>query len=148
MVRLRDLRLGFNNLTGPIPTASENLASMEVLSLPSHRLSGAIPAAIGNLNRLISLSLHDNLLTGPLPAEITKLSALEDLLIHDNAGLCAPADAAFQDWLADLNTFMGHTCDAEPVPAIPPLAQILLVILLPRWRRLLPRSPPDGVTHD
>ena len=55
--------------------------------------------------RVISLILSPNNLSGP---------------IYNNAGLCAPADAAFQAWLATIDDFRGDVCAApEPVGTIP-----------------------------
>ena len=128
LANLSGLSLGYNNLTGPIPATLGNLANLTSLSLHGNSLQGPVPATLGDLARLTSLSLHGNHLTGPLPFEMTKLSALTDLAIGGNSGLCAPADAAFQDWLAGLRYFSGRTCTA--VPALPPAGVTGLALLL------------------
>ena len=126
---LRNLELYNNNLTGPIPPALGDLSSLLYLELANNNLTGPIPPALGDLINLTVLRVYANNLTGPLPPSMTNLGSLEYLEIGDNAGLCAPADAAFQAWLATLLDFTGEIC-ADDVPAAPPLAQLLLALLL------------------
>ena len=71
---------------------------------------------MANLETLI---LYENNLTGPLPSSMTNLRLLDTLHIKNNAGLCAPADAAFQAWLATVGNFTGDTC-ADAVQPNPP----------------------------
>ena len=120
---LRVLSLGENRLTGPIPPELGNLPSLEELNLASNRLSGAIPAELGNLSTLEELFLGYNRLEGALPPELGSMSSLRELglpfngglsgplpveltelrldgLMAERTGLCAPADLAFQNWLA------------------------------------------------
>ena len=80
--------------------------------------------------------LNGNKLSGPLPSSLTELEELDALHIHDNDGLCAPADAAFQEWLATVADFQGPTCAAAPVPALPLVGLILLALLLACGGRL------------
>ena len=81
------------------------------------------------MTNLQNLWLDHNNLTGPLPPEFVNLANLTFLNIRFNAGLCAPADAAFQAWLATIAEFRGDTC-ADAVPAAPRLALMLLAMLL------------------
>ena len=120
LVNVNELRLDTNDLTGPIPGALGSLANLEGLYLHSNDLTGPAPARLGDLARLQWLILASNPLTGTLPPELTRLSALNELVIS-NTGLCAPADAAFQAWLAALDNFIGATCNRPPQPvgAIP-----------------------------
>ena len=69
-------------------------------------------------DRVERLNLHTNNLPGPLPSSMTNLGRLEILDIGNNAGLCAPADAAFQAWLATVGDFRGETCADEPTPTM------------------------------
>ena len=118
-----------NGLAGELPGALGNLSKLTNLSLPHNDLSGPVPEELGQLSNLRILAVQGNNLTGPLPSSLTNLRQLEILNIQLNAGLCAPADAAFQAWLATLVDFTGEIC-ADDVPAAPLLAQLLLALLL------------------
>ena len=50
---------------------------------------------------------------------MTDLRRLDTLDITHNGGLCAPVDAAFQEWLARVPEFRGEMCGTEVVPALP-----------------------------
>ena len=106
---LEELALNENALTGPIPESLGNLLNLYWLDLSTNALTGPVPAALGSLSNLEALYLDSNGLTGPLPSELTRLSRLLSLRIEDSR-LCAPADRAFQAWLAMLTTLSGSTC--------------------------------------
>ena len=129
MTNLENLPLWGNNLTGPIPPELGRLSNLDVLTLYNNNLTGPIPPELGDLTNLTYLWVTNNNLTGPLPSSMTNLGRLEYLGIENNAGLCAPADAAFQAWLATVKDFRGETC-AQEVPTVPLLAQMFLALLL------------------
>ena len=132
--RVTRLRLSMRGLTGEIPPELGDLTNLERLSLQLNRLSGEIPAELGNLANVQYMQLHYNELTGEVPPDFGGLASLEILLLDnnqltgmlpqtmteltllrffyflDNAGLCAPADDAFQTWLQNVDTFRGSTC--------------------------------------
>ena len=126
---LLTLTLVENALTGPIPPELGNLSRMWSLSLRGNELTGPVPSELARATRLRGLVLNGNDLSGPLPASLTELEELDTLHIHDNDGLCAPADAAFQEWLATVADFRGPMCVAAPVPALPLVGQLLLAVL-------------------
>ena len=111
---LQVLNLGSNELTGPIPEVLGGLSNLEWLRLEWNGLSGSIPEALGGLSNLKELLLSNSEMTGPLPFELTRLSRLTRLEIQ-NTGLCAPADSAFQEWLAPID-FSGSTCRDNRAP--------------------------------
>lgn len=112
------LDLGDNDLTGPIPLELGNMASLEQLILSSNELSGPIPPELGNLTNVRYVWLAYNNLTGPLPSAMTKLRRLRTFGIANNDGLCAPADAEFQRWLAGIS-FDGDVCEGEELDSVP-----------------------------
>ena len=105
---LNQLSLYSNDLSGMIPTALGNLSNLEVLDLSDNDLTGMIPTALSDLSNLKQLDLSNNALTSPLPLAFTKLTKLTMLRINGNSGLCAPGDAAFQAWVAALDTYSGR----------------------------------------
>lgn len=96
---LQSLDLGANSLSGPIPRQLGGLTRLWQLSLDRNRLEGEVPPELGRLTGLLLLHLVDNAeLRGELPEEMTALRSLREF----HAGgtdLCAPATAAFTDWL-------------------------------------------------
>ena len=120
LANLESLNLGSNGLTGPIPGELGSLANLESLDLGSNGLTGPIPGELGSLANLESLNLQFNPLTGSLPQSLTQLSQLMRLDVSHTAA-CAPADVAFQEWLATID-FRGESCNRppEPVDTVPP----------------------------
>ena len=110
-----DLRLSNNFLVGGIPATLGSMTSLEILRLSNNALSGPVPDQLTKLGNLVELRLHQNRLTGELPRGLMNLPNLRRLRIEDNAGLCAPGDADFQEWLGTLEEFVSD-CDA-PVQA-------------------------------
>ena len=118
LARLVFLDLSHNDLTESVPRELGDLAGLQGLRLAYNGLEGQVPSEFGRLSNLTWLTLDGNRLTGPLPASLTDLRGLDALHIGNNAGLCAPADDAFQEWLATVRDFRGKTCAAEPVPTL------------------------------
>ena len=142
---LRDLWLLYldsNELTGAIPARLGELTDLVALSLGDNQLSGGIPPALGNLTDLISLSLWSNNLTGPVPPEIGRLTGLILMFLHgtqlsgplpdtlldmgelglfwfQGSDLCAPATAAFDDWLAGIEAWQGDRCTQSSAAQAP-----------------------------
>ena len=82
------------------------------LELQENGLNGTLPTELENLTHLESLLLDRNYaLMGPLPAGLRELSALAAVDLTDTE-LCAPEDAAFQDWTATIS-FSGLICPPE-----------------------------------
>ena len=79
--RVTALRLGWNNLTGGLPSDIGNLSELRVLLLNDNALSGAIPSELGNLSRLETLDIGQNRLDGAIPSELGNLSSLRELYL-------------------------------------------------------------------
>ena len=129
LTNLENLHLHGNDLTGSIPPELGDLHNLKLLWVAHNNLTGSIPPELGSLSNLTGLWAAYNNLTGPLPSSMTNLGPLDHLRLENNAGLCAPADAAFQAWLATVKDFRGETC-AQEVPTVPLLAQMFLALLL------------------
>ena len=79
------------------------------LELQENGLNGTLPTELENLTHLESLLLDRNYaLMGPLPDGLRELLALATVDLTDTE-LCAPEDAAFQDWTATISSFSGLT---------------------------------------
>ena len=114
MIYMNRLDLSDNQLTGPIPAELRKLGvnslnELQIL-LDNNQITGPVPPELGNLTDLEILEINDNRLTGQLPYEFTNLGILDTLYFNGNDGLCAPGDAAFQDWLKSITQVRGGTC--------------------------------------
>jgi len=81
---LNYLSLGFNQLTGEIPTEIGNLTNLTYLGLRNNQLTGEIPPEIGNLTNLTGLGMMRNQLTGEIPSEIGNLVNLTHFSCLEN----------------------------------------------------------------
>ena len=110
LANLKRLELFLNFLDGEIPGGLGKLGNLEVLDLGDNGLLfGAVPGEFGDLGNLRQLKLRSTSLAGPLPLSLMNLRQLE-LLDTLYTGLCAPADPAFQEWLAPLDGWW-RTCE-------------------------------------
>ncbi|VVA35277.1 PREDICTED: probable LRR receptor [Prunus dulcis] len=83
---LQGLNLGGNKLQGYIPYQLCQLDNLAYLYLGSNQLSGSIPSCLGNLApSLRSLSLEFNLLTSTIPSSLWKLTYLLHLNVSSNS---------------------------------------------------------------
>ena len=114
--KLEGLDLSGSRLTGAIPPALGDLPKLENLDLSGNRLTGSIPPALGGLSQLKDLDLSGNRLAGELPSALTSLDQLavfrwgSQVVAGGRTRLCAPTDAAFQEWLKDIETRSGPSC--------------------------------------
>ncbi|GKV25066.1 hypothetical protein SLEP1_g34563 [Rubroshorea leprosula] len=83
-MRLVELSLMGNLLSGPFPKVLTNIITLTNLSIEGTRFSGPIISDIGRLTHLKKLHLDSSSFTGKLPAELGKLSNLIDMRISDN----------------------------------------------------------------
>lgn len=83
-LRLLDLSVMGNHLSGPFPKVLTRITTLRNLSLEGNEFSGTIPPEIGNMIHMEKLVLSSNEFTGALPATLAKLTNLTDLRISDN----------------------------------------------------------------
>ncbi|RVW75013.1 MDIS1-interacting receptor like kinase 2 [Vitis vinifera] len=84
MKNLNHLNLGYNNLTGVIPSSFGNLTNLNSLTLRGNQISGFIPPEIGYLLNLSYLDLSENQISGFIPEEIVNLKKLGHLDMSNN----------------------------------------------------------------
>ncbi|XP_062083784.1 leucine-rich repeat receptor-like serine/threonine-protein kinase BAM3 [Humulus lupulus] len=69
-VKLSQLNLSKNLLSGPLPSSISNFTSVQILLLSGNQFSGPIPPSIGQLSQVLTLDLSQNSLSGEIPPEI------------------------------------------------------------------------------
>ncbi|WCJ18496.1 Leucine-rich receptor-like protein kinase family protein [Euphorbia peplus] len=69
-VKLGQLNLSNNLLSGSLPFSLSNFTSLQILLLSGNELSGPIPPSVGELQQVLKLDLSRNLLSGSIPPEI------------------------------------------------------------------------------
>ncbi|KAL7253664.1 hypothetical protein ACSBR1_008081 [Camellia fascicularis] len=90
---LISLRLGYNNIQGPIPIGLLNMTSLKDLNFPKNFVESTFPNwwysfshldNIGNLTSLISLDLSSNQLEDRIPRSMEKLCPLKVINLSFN----------------------------------------------------------------
>ncbi len=80
------------------------------LDLPNNNLRGSLPEEISDLSELQVLMIRENRgLSGPLPLSMAGMSSLTHLYA-DLTQVCAPDDAAVQEWLDGLTKVRIEDC--------------------------------------
>jgi Leucine-rich repeat (LRR) protein len=79
---LIELNLGYNALTGTIPTMATTLSTS--LNLSHNNLSGSIPSNLGSLIELEILDLSYNNLSGEVPSSLGSMQSLTQLVLSYN----------------------------------------------------------------
>lgn len=74
-----ELHLNDNNLTGNIPESINMLSSLKVMNLTSNNLEGIIPPEIGEMTSLELLYLSNNPLSGSIPFQVNYLNFLKSV---------------------------------------------------------------------
>ncbi|KAL6890301.1 hypothetical protein ACP4OV_009064 [Aristida adscensionis] len=80
----KELRMGYNSITGNMPSQMADLTSLVVLDISENSLTGAIPPEVGQLSNLSTLDLSRNNLSGLVPSEIGMLANLVSLDLGAN----------------------------------------------------------------
>ena len=80
---MRGLFLNNNQFTGTLPSALGQMSTIQYLHLSSNRLSGIISPDIGNL-KLLGLHLSENRFSGPIPSSFGNLKLSEAIMLGAN----------------------------------------------------------------
>lgn len=83
-LRLLDLSVMGNHLSGPFPRVLTRITTLRNLSIEGNKFSRTIPPEIGNMVHMEKLVLSSNEFTGALPPTLAKLINLTDLRISAN----------------------------------------------------------------
>ena len=98
--RVTALRLGAQDLTGPLPAALGRLTQLTALDLRGNALTGAVPAELEALTRLTDLYLAGTRLTGCLPAALAGVATTDAAAQGLAACQAGPTfDAPRYDWI-------------------------------------------------
>ncbi|CAI9265079.1 unnamed protein product [Lactuca saligna] len=83
-VKLSQLNLSYNQLSGTLPSSLSNFSSLQILLLTGNKFSGPIPATIGQLHQVLKLDLSGNSLSGAIPPDIGNCVHLTYLDLSQN----------------------------------------------------------------
>ncbi|KAK5795167.1 putative receptor-like protein kinase At3g47110 [Gossypium arboreum] len=84
LVKLTQIDLGGNLLTGKIPSSIGRLQNLVTFNLSMNHLSGPIPSSIGNLSQLSLLDLNGNNFEGRVPLTLKNCKDMSKLYISGN----------------------------------------------------------------
>ena len=117
LTQLEQLRLDANDFVGEIPTELGSLTELIVLGLGKNNLTGVVPEEFAALTSLQVFRVEDNKLSGTLPIQLLNLRELATFWFHGDTDqvVCAPNDAAFQQWLRGISDVSGPTCTLTDV---------------------------------
>ncbi|CAK9147342.1 unnamed protein product [Ilex paraguariensis] len=114
-VKLGQLNLSNNLLSGSLPFSVSNFSSLQILLLGGNKLSGPIPRSIGELHQLLKLDLSGNSFAGEIPPEIGNCVLLTSLdLSQNNLSGSIPPEISSIRILNYLNLSRNHLNDTIP----------------------------------
>ena len=100
------------------------------LHLGFNQLTGTVPSELGDLTRLEFLDLSYNKLWGELPSSMTALTRLISLDSLSNHGLCVPDDAEFQEWLEAIPSGSVEVITCNPPSTTPDAGDVAVLTAL------------------
>ncbi|PON32269.1 LRR domain containing protein, partial [Parasponia andersonii] len=83
-LEIETLYLGYNNLTGDIPSSLMNCTELVVLDVGENKLSGHVPTWISNIPNLVILSLRSNHFYRSIPSSLFEVLNLQLLDLSSN----------------------------------------------------------------
>lgn len=83
MDSLTDLRLGYNNITLPLPDNFKELTNLKTLFLSNNSLEGSLPSFFSDLTNILYLDISFNKLTSPFP-DLSNWNSLTTLYAQYN----------------------------------------------------------------
>ncbi|KAK7854308.1 leucine-rich repeat receptor-like serine/threonine-protein kinase BAM3 [Quercus suber] len=114
-IKLGQLDLSNNLLSGPLPFSFSNFSSIQILSLSGNQFSGPIPPSIGELTQVVKLDLSQNSLSGPIPPEIGNCYHLTYLdMSQNNLSASIPPGISNMPILNYLNLSRNHLNQTIP----------------------------------
>lgn len=84
LLKLRELKINENMISGMIPSTIGNLGALKKLVAYSNNFTGALPSTIGDITTLETFYIFENFLSGAFPATITNIPGLKYMAINDN----------------------------------------------------------------
>jgi len=145
LIHLTQLDLGYNNLTATVPSEIGRLDQLQVLYLRENELSGSLPAGVlHNLTELRYLQLQRNALSGGVPSEIGRLVKLSDLAMYENK-----LDAPLPDELGDAILLQDVRLQDNSIPgAIPDsIGNLVRLRYLDLYNNALTGDVPAGIAN-
>uniref|UniRef100_A0A0E0L0B4 non-specific serine/threonine protein kinase n=1 Tax=Oryza punctata TaxID=4537 RepID=A0A0E0L0B4_ORYPU len=117
-----DLNLGYNYLTGALP-------SFFGKAFPFNSLSGPLPKELGNLTNLLSLGISFNNFSGQLPEELGSMTNLQQMRSSDN-----DFTGKIPDYLGSMPkledmAFQGNSFEGPIPPSLANLTKLTNLIL-------------------
>eukprot|EP00656_Telonema_subtile_P004296 TRINITY_DN1194_c0_g1_i15.p1 TRINITY_DN1194_c0_g1~~TRINITY_DN1194_c0_g1_i15.p1 ORF type:complete len:1243 (-),score=233.02 TRINITY_DN1194_c0_g1_i15:64-3792(-) len=113
-IRVNDLWLHANRISGTLSSALLDLTNLVGLGLYQNRISGTIPASISRLSSLKAFSLGGASLSGTLPSSIFSLTVLELLSAQKNM---LSGTISHPPWSMQTLTLSGNRKISGTVPA-------------------------------
>ncbi|KAL4278230.1 hypothetical protein GQ457_03G000720 [Hibiscus cannabinus] len=114
-LKLGQLNLSNNLLSGPLPFSLSIFSCLEILLLSGNQFSGPIPPSIGQLRQVLKLDLSRNLLSGCIPVEIGNCFHLTYLdMSQNNLSGSIPPEISNVHILSYLNVSRNHLNQAIP----------------------------------
>ncbi|KAE8727248.1 Leucine-rich repeat receptor-like serine/threonine-protein kinase BAM1 [Hibiscus syriacus] len=114
-VKLGQLNLSNNLLSGPLPYSLSNMSSLEILLLSGNRFSGPIPPSISELRQVLKLDLSRNSLSGIIPPAIGNCFHLTYLdMSQNNLSGSIPMEISNLHILSYLNVSRNHLNEVIP----------------------------------